>query len=206
MKSMLSFLKVEHKYAIKWSFSFFWWLPIWHTSKSLRRMLLLTGSSTGTANAFPISFTDRQHWTPYNSWYFNRKKHRYKSRKESTNSIPHSLERDPTQHVSPPRYMCHTRCPHHRRTHHPRSRHQSSADAAWHVWPTGTIQGMFCRPCQCACGRSSQCSAHTCATHQCNSDGGHRIPSHFIDWHDWTCKVTVHILEIQRIVYVNHTY
>jgi hypothetical protein len=169
-------------------------------------MLLFVGSSTSTANAFPIMFTDRRQWTPCNSWYFNRKKHHYKSRKESTKSIPHGLERDPAQHVNPSLYAYHTWCPRRWRTHRLRSHHRSSADVAWHTWPAGTIQGMFYRPCQCACGRSSQCSARTCATRQCISDGEHQIPSHFIDWHDWTCKVIVHILETWRIVHVNHTY
>jgi hypothetical protein len=187
--------------------SFFsWWSPVLETSKALRRMLLLPGFSTGMANMFLISFTDHQHWTPYNNQYFNKKKQCYKSGKESANSIPHGLEQDPAQHVSPPGYACRTWCPHHRRTHHPRSLHRSNADVAWHVWPAGTIEGMLYRPCQCACRRSSHCSARTCATHQCISDGGRRIPSHFIDWHGWTCKVTIHILEIWRIVHVNHTY
>jgi hypothetical protein len=65
-------------------------------------MLLLVGSSTDTANVFLILFTDHRHWTPHNNWYLNRKNHRYKSRKELPNSIPHGLERDPAQHVSPP--------------------------------------------------------------------------------------------------------
>jgi hypothetical protein len=169
-------------------------------------MLLLAGSSTGMANVFLISFIDCQHWKSCNSRYFNRKKHRYKSRKELAHNIPHGLEWDPAQHVSPPGYACRTRCPRCRRTHHPCSLHRSSADIAWHVWPTSTIQGMFYRPCRCVSRRSSHCSAHTCATHQCISDGGRRIPSQFIDWHDWTCKVTIDILEIRRIVHVNHTY
>jgi hypothetical protein len=169
-------------------------------------MLLLAGSSTGTANTFPISFTDHRHWTPCNSRYFNKKKQCYKSKKESANSIPHDLEWNPVQHVSPPGYACHTRCPHHQRTHRPCSLHRSSTDTASHMWPADTIQGMFYRPCQCACRRSSQCSAHTCATHYCISDGGRWISSHFIDWHDWNCKVIIHILEIWRIAHVNHTY
>jgi hypothetical protein len=168
-------------------------------------MLLLVRSSTGIANAFSISFTDLWHWTPCNSWYFNRKKHHYKSGKDSAYSIPQGVEQDPSQHVSPPGYVCRTRCPHHQRTHRSHSHHWSSADVAWYAWPAGTIHGMFCRPCLCACKRYSQCSARTCATHQCISDGGHQIPSHFVDWHDWTCKVTVYILEIWRIVHVNHT-
>jgi hypothetical protein len=59
--STLHFLKVEHKYAIKWSLSFFLISPLLHTSKVLYRMLLLVASSTGTTNAFPISFTDHRH-------------------------------------------------------------------------------------------------------------------------------------------------
>jgi hypothetical protein len=177
---------------------FLWWPPVLHTSKAVHRMMLLAGSSTDMANEFLISFTDCRHWTPCNNRYFNRKKHRYTSGKESANSIPHGLELDPAQHVSPPRCACHTRCPHHRRTHRLHNRHRSSIDAAWYMWPTGTIQGTFYMPCQCACGRSSQCSACTCATRQCISDGGHQIPSHFFDWHDWTCKDTIYIVEMRR--------
>jgi hypothetical protein len=198
MDSTMSFLKMEHKYTIKWSFNFFCWPPILHTSKALCGMLLLAGSSTDMANVFLILFTDHWHWTPCNSRYFNRKKYRYTSEKVSTNNIPHGLEWGPAQHVSPPGCVCHTWCPHHRRTHRPRSRHRSSTDAAWYAWPAGTTQGMLCRPYQCTCGRSSQCSTRTCATRQCVSDGGRQIPSHFIDWHDWTCKVTVYILEMRR--------
>jgi hypothetical protein len=57
MELMLNFLKVEHKYTIKWSFSFFfWWPSVLHTSKAVRKMLLLAGSSTGMANMFPIAY------------------------------------------------------------------------------------------------------------------------------------------------------
>jgi hypothetical protein len=185
--------------------AYFWWPPVLHTSKTLWRMMLLAGSSTSMANTFSISFTDRQHWTPYNSPYLNRKKHCYKSRKELPNSIPHGLERDHAQQLIPPWYACHRWSPHHRRTHCPRSHHSSSTDAAWYTWPIGTIQGMFWRLCQCACGRSSHCSAHTCTTHQGISDGGRGIPSHFVDWYDWTCKVTIYILVIRRIIHVTHT-
>jgi hypothetical protein len=60
---------------------YFLWPPVLHPNKAVRRMVLLVGSSTIMANAFLISFTDHQHWTPYNNPYLNRKKHHYKSKK-----------------------------------------------------------------------------------------------------------------------------
>jgi hypothetical protein len=74
MESSLHFLKVQLNLANKYNLSSFVIFLLLQTSKAVCRMVLLAGSSTDMTNAFPISFTNHRHLTPYNSWYVYRKK------------------------------------------------------------------------------------------------------------------------------------